>query len=75
MVNLSRRGYGNLIYINFLNSIGENNIIDISNESSGSQLDMFTPEKKELIVNHLKSNEIVYESMTNDDLKATISVS
>lgn len=50
-------------------------MIDISNKSPGSQLEMFTLEKKELIISHLKSNEIIYKSMINDELRLIVSIS
>ena len=55
--------------------MGENNVIDISNDSEGSQLSTFTEESKDHIIDYLKTVEINYESISNEVLKAIIIVS
>jgi hypothetical protein len=55
--------------------LGENNIIDISNDSAESQLSDFSPENKQTIVNCLKSEELLYDSINDDTLTEIVSVS
>lgn len=55
--------------------MGENNVIDISNDSDGSQLSAFTEENKDRIIDHLKTMQINHESISNEALKAIILVS
>jgi hypothetical protein len=50
-------------------SIGMNNILDITDLSSGSQLKQFDQDKQKIIVDRVKSGPIEYEHMSNEKLE------